>query len=68
MASRKYINIYSLKYFMAVRNCINIYIQFFCTFRGSLYDLVAFNEPFIHFATVQLIREFTKIGENFTRL
>ena len=36
MVSRKYINIYIPKYFMAVRKYTNIYIpKYFCTFRGS---------------------------------
>ena len=55
MASIKFINIHIPKYFMAIRKCINNYIPIvFCTSRGSL-CLVAWNEPLIHFATVQLV-------------
>ena len=39
-------------------------LNFSCTSRGSLYSLVAWNEPFIHFATVQLVRGATEKGEN----
>ena len=55
MASKKCIHIYIRKYLMAVRNCINIYIPFFGTSGGSLFGLVVENEPFILFATVQLV-------------
>ena len=67
MASRNCINSYIPKYFMAVKKCINIHIpKYFWTSRGSLYDLVAWNEPLIHFAIVQLVRDVTEIGENST--
>ena len=40
MASRKCINIYIPKYFLAVRNCIYICTpKYFCTSRGSLYGM-----------------------------
>ena len=56
MASRKSINTYIPKYFIAVRKCTNHYIpNYLCTSRGSLYGLAAWNEPTIHFVTVQLV-------------
>ena len=60
MASRKCINIYILKYFMAVRKH-----KHFCTSRGSLYGLVAWDEPVFHFVTVQLV---TPIDNRFFRV
>ena len=50
MASRKGMHIYIPKYSMAGRNCINIFI-----FLQIFYGLVKWNEPVIHFATVQLV-------------
>ena len=55
MASRNGMNICISKYFTAVRNCIGSTSKHFCSSRGSLYGLVKWNEPAIHFATVQLV-------------
>ena len=58
MASREGVKKCIPKYFVLVRS----FFVFFCTSGGSFYGLVAWNEPFIHFATVKLVRGVTEMG------
>ena len=52
MANRKGIHIYIPKYFMAVRNCINIFVLVEVL---SIVWSIKWNEPAIHYATAQLV-------------